>query len=698
MLLFSDGFETFHINDLARKWGIATIGAGASIVHGTELSTSKPYARKEGRALYQPKGGVTSLNVGFRPSRTLYFGFAVRGNGTAQDPYIPVELYFYGKNDVSSQGSETHIARLALKIEATRVVCTWYFRMAPVNGAITYSTVTGVIATNANMVSGDYHYIQGAFTLHGNVAGQPQAWAEVRVGQRQDKVYQASNIYTSATDSNQLFYANNLSLVFGRGYWQSTGYAYGGCIDDFYLCNDEGPVNNTFLGNVNVRRVLPVAEGSANDSVPYGTMFRFQAVDEDFISFGIMPTPQPDPEVDPLFLPWENGDEDYITLSTRGEKQYFLFNNVDFQGSQPIIHGTILHALCDATQYGGALVDSGLVGLRKIGVDAPIESTPIHRPVYKSGAFLPYRFAFDNTEIPAEGQPYQEWSATVVNGSEWGVKLEPVAIDPNMCNPRLTRFNLKFDDIVVDQIALADFSHRYFEEPVAEGIDFADFSGRDYTWFFDEELYFQEQADWIKVCTRFLVETLNFTDVIPWTYLFAGEFLAFEEAIQVDFIDTVDEAIAVADWATGFWEELFNDEFGVSDISVASFIMILDEAFGLEEPYLWDGHEDIDETLALNVTYVWDNHEIIEEYLYPDDVISQGIGLDIADGFDLTEDHHDARWVEISDDNLAATDEVLTQHWRYEFFWGYCISSWQVTPVEQAGNDGNHSGSGSQEY
>jgi hypothetical protein len=114
--------------------------------------------------------------------------------------------------------------------------------------------------------------------------------------------------------------------------------------------------------------------------------------------------------------------------------------------------------------------------------------------------------------------------------------------------------------------------------------------------------------------------------------------------------------------------------------------------FGLEEPYLWNGHEDVEETLVINVTHVWDNHELMEEYLCPDDSAFQGIGLDIADGFGLAEDHHNGRFVGFFSEGLGIAPSVLTQHWRYERFFGIVINSWKIEPIEQAGQDGDHTG------
>jgi hypothetical protein len=43
-------------------------------------------------------------------------------------------------------------------------------------------------------------------------------------------------------------------------------------------------------------------------------------------------------------------------------------------------------------------------------------------------------------------------------------------------------------------------------------------------------------------------------------------------------------------------------------------------------------------------------------------------------------------------EGLGIAPSVLTQHWRYERFFGIVINSWKIEPIEQAGQDGDHTG------
>ena len=102
--------------------------------------------------------------------------------------------------------------------------------------------------------------------------------------------------------------------------------------------------------------------------------------------------------------------------------------------------------------------------------------------------------------------------------------------------------------------------------------------------------------------------------------------------------------------------------------------------------------EDVEEILEIDVSYLWDRHELMEEYLYPDDDVIQGIGLSIADGFGVQEEHFDGYLTELLGDPVEVTDSILTQHWRYDRTFGIVTNSWQLGPIEQAGQDGDHTG------
>ena len=225
------------------------------------------------------------------------------------------------------------------------------------------------------------------------------------------------------------------------------------------------------------------------------------------------------------------------------------------------------------------------------------------------------------------------------------------------------------------------------DENCAAGDD----AGYEFVWAVYDVLLLDSFAEGNRGGNRFLNETIEFGDVIPWTYLFAGEFLGIADDAFVQYLDAIDEALGISAWAAGHWEEVFADVIDLKEESAISIIEILEEMFGLEEPYLWDGHELIEEELSIHADEPWDNHELLEEYLGSADEAMNGIGLDVADGFGLEETGY-GFWVEMFIENSSFTDGLLTQHWRYETIFGVVVSSWQVGPVEQTGTDGDHTG------
>lgn len=701
MLLFSDGFETYNIHDIGYKWGwFGWLGGTVpKIVSGTDPVDNKPYATKNGRALYSGNIAI-GLNTTFKPSRTVFAGFAVRTRSLLKlsiDYCAKARIDRGGAPAVGSWGNvfsapSESISTLTLTINRYNIAITQTFSGAPV--------AVGDIPVTRDMWSGDYQYIQTGMTLVGNNSAQPQAWIEVRLGSRLANRFVAQDILTSLPDDTAPYsYINGLGIHTGGAAWNAD-FGSGTTLDDFYICNDEGAVNSSFLGNVKVRRVRPAAEGSENDAIPNGGIgYRFQSVDEDFIDTAHnMPFPQPTPEQDPLFIPWEDGLSDYLTLSGEGDRQFLRFTNVIFAGSSPVMHGAVLHALARG-KYRNTVGSTALKGIKRTGAEPIKEANPTDTPLQysatalASGGWDTYPLVFENDEVVAPGQQAQIWNPTAFNGSEFGIELARCTLDPKMYDRNLIRFNLIHQQLVSEFLGLYDFTHRWFDETIPESLVLNDSAPTyQYTWKFADGLYWSDELTVYRTLPRFINDTLSIAEDIPWAYLFAQGQIDFADEIFLQWHDAVDEELVADDWASGFWEELFTDGFHLTDKSIFSYIEMLDEMFGLEEPYLWDGHEDVEEFLGINVTYVWDNHELMEECLYPDDAASQGIGLDIADSFSVAENHHDGWWVDQSPEQFGLAVSVLNQHWRYERIFGLVISSWQVEPIEQIGSDGDHTG------
>jgi hypothetical protein len=714
MLLFSDGFETYNIYDLRYKWARIGLTAGpspailpaAKIVSGLDTSCNKPWATKDGRALYLSKEPASLLHV-FRPSRTVILGFAYRGKAAvAGNTTTEILITFATKQAIDKARADSlgttnpafagvevpspAVASLLLSIVPYGINYTWTF-------ATGVTPMVGSIVTNADLLSGDYHYLQFGMTLSGNISTLPEAWCEIRVGSSPSAWARHGNILTSLPDGAGAFYMNGVGITINRV--QNYYAPVYSTIDDLYILNDEGAFNNTFLGNVKVRRVTPSADGADNDAIPTlqpGDARRFQAVDEDFAGSNALPYPTPTPEQDPLFIAWEPQLEDYLTMMERGDRQSFNLHSVEYSGSMPTIFGAILHALAKNQDMAidglSALQGYRRTGLLPLKVANPVDS-PLSAIRSSLGTWQTHQLVFDNDEVPVPGQVPVIWNPTTLSASEWGVELVDSPIDPLMLDTNLVRFNLVNEEIIGENLGFVDLTHRFYDAAVAEALAIFEAAPvYERTFKIAESLYLDVEEVVYRTFNKSVNSTLRLDEAIPWVFMFVQSALGISDEIFLEWQDLIAEEFAVADWNDGFWEELFTDTFDTADSVAASFIERLEETFGLEEPYLWDGHELVEEELGIDVSYLWDGHELMEEYLYPDDAVVQGIGLYAEDSFGLEEEHFDGWLVEETTDPLNFAISILTQHWRYERFFGIVIGSWQVEPVEQTGDDGNHTG------
>jgi hypothetical protein len=72
--------------------------------------------------------------------------------------------------------------------------------------------------------------------------------------------------------------------------------------------------------------------------------------------------------------------------------------------------------------------------------------------------------------------------------------------------------------------------------------------------------------------------------------------------------------------------------------------------------------------------------------------------MDIEDYFDSVACHFDGNWVERDYHQYSMTDSVLTAQWRHEYFWGVCIASWQIEPIEMECPEGSRVGELTSQY
>jgi hypothetical protein len=155
-------------------------------------------------------------------------------------------------------------------------------------------------------------------------------------------------------------------------------------LDDFYLCDDQGSFSNTFLGDIRVQSILPSAAGNTTQMTPSAGS-NYQCVDE--------------------AVP--NGDTDYVSETTAGEKDTYAFGNLTPTS------GTI----------AGVQV---MINARKD--DAGSRSiAPVYRPVSTDydGTTVIVSDSYTYYREIAEVSPATSaaWTIAEINGAEFGVKL-----------------------------------------------------------------------------------------------------------------------------------------------------------------------------------------------------------------------------------------------------------------------------------
>lgn len=101
-----------------------------------------------------------------------------------------------------------------------------------------------------------------------NVVFQPTATGSVALQINGQPIFSISGIITSATSDS---YANTVTF-----FNNDAGGTF--LIDDFYVCDGTGGVNNSFLGDVSVEALLPTDDGSVNQWTPSGAEQNWQLV------------------------------------------------------------------------------------------------------------------------------------------------------------------------------------------------------------------------------------------------------------------------------------------------------------------------------------------------------------------------------------------------------------------------------------
>ena len=334
-LLFCDGFDHYATADILAKWDLRGNNeylVGGRFGNGIQFVNTNWFV---GKYLTSHATWIIGFAVYFSP---------VVGSGNPwflllDDGSIQVSVYIDGNGRLCFTRNGTFLG-VASTVFRSYV---WHY----VEIKVTIDNSNGAIAMRVNGVDDTISFSTGTATTQ-------------------------DTQYTANATANRVYFIGT-----------SVGSAI--IIDDLYICDGSGSINNDFLGDVRVQSVFPSGAGATTQMTPSAGS-NYACVDETA----------------------PNGDTDYVSETTAGEKDTYAFGNLTPTS------GTI----------AGVQV---LINARKD--DAGSRSiAPVYRPVSTDydGTTVSvsdsYAYLREITEVsPATSAA---WTIAEINGAEFGVTLK----------------------------------------------------------------------------------------------------------------------------------------------------------------------------------------------------------------------------------------------------------------------------------
>lgn len=635
--------------------------------------------RKNGRCLQVPRknvsgvgwsaAGVAAIGAVVKKSRTLITGVAIRLPGGG-NPKI-IATFGRSKERRSHQhgletASMTPLGGCVWLERGGYADLEWYF-----NGqGSTYAQ----IFHNRNLNNGDWHFIEFATTVYTGVDGAPAGWAKAKLGSVMSVV---SDIHTATPASNDESFINAVSIRVGYG---DTPVHF----DDFYICNDEGEANNDFLGSIFVRPMSPSHTGQLHEAYAVGADYRHEAVGPAFIGDdAALPDPLPTPEEEPYFEPWDKPTRSHLIIPREGGKQNFACTSVPFMSSNPRIHGVVATVI--AQMPNPLLARAIFTPIKTVGGVThsffPVSSDMVsYAP---SSHLLVMENPRANDAVIDEFDP--DWSTDAVNNSEYGFQIDPVIEQlpiEEKWNPALTRYPASHDHTVDEGLGIEDWPSRHWEEPVSDGFSLESLGRWDWACEAYDGFMVYDETDRRRdsFCVAWSNMRMEAAILMPEEFM-KGAF-DFGDYARSDFVTLVEESFGVVDTSYHEWVEQLQSWFDPYDQAAQSWALSAMDNIGLAITDLFDNHFVVNDEMVATAQ-VRSNHEFIGETLYPDDEAGHAGILYIEDGFGLAADHHDGNWVENTTESVNLEPEILTRHWRFEWFMGICLGYWNIGVVEQ---------------
>jgi len=251
-LLYSDSFD---LQDTPLRWAVS--GTVGDITYGTATR----FGSGKAITLSEVTSNTTSLMIlrAFSASASIYAGAAIQvGLETGGGGDYTANLFgIYTNNGTNGQ---IYIRRLS----NNSIVA---YRGDPTAGSLGTPSGTQIASTPAGVLDGNWHYVEVFATINAST------------GQLIVKVDGTTVINFTGNTLNTGIVTTIDALRFRTGKYNASPNAVIS-IDDLYICDATGAVNNTFLGDVRVQSLVPNAAGTYTQLAPAGAGSNYANVNE----------------------------------------------------------------------------------------------------------------------------------------------------------------------------------------------------------------------------------------------------------------------------------------------------------------------------------------------------------------------------------------------------------------------------------
>lgn len=251
-LLYSDGFD---LQDVPMRWTVTGTASDITYATATRLGAGKAATLN---AVTNNNASLSILHA-LPASASIYAGAAIQVGLESGNNYDLTANLFGIYTDSGATG-HLYLRRLSTNSLAL-------YRGDPGSGALYNPSGTVIAATAVGTLDGNWHYIEMYATISAT-SGQ----VTVRVDGKQVLSF-TGNTKNGGTSTN----IDAIRFRTGR-YITSPNCVVS--IDDFYVCDATGTVNNTFLGDVRVQSLVPNAAGSSTQLAPTGSANNYANVGE----------------------------------------------------------------------------------------------------------------------------------------------------------------------------------------------------------------------------------------------------------------------------------------------------------------------------------------------------------------------------------------------------------------------------------